>query len=211
MENNIVKNRILYISLLSILFFYMGEVKAQAQLPSLYNDIRAHQVGDIITVILTENISGSASTNASTSSQTDGSAKSSLSSNILPFDPVFGADAKVTYDSDEDISANQQQLLRGTLSVRIKDVNNNGSYLIVGHRSTEINGEHYKMFLKGFVRPSDISKSNRVLSYRIANAKIKYSKDQSLRTQTHKQGFMRKILWGLLGVATAAAAFVLGK
>jgi flagellar L-ring protein precursor FlgH len=168
-------------------------------------------VGDVITVILTENISGSSSTKANTSSNTDGSAKSGISSNILPFDPTFGGNAQLTYDSDENISASQKQLLQGTLSVRIKDVSKNGSYLIAGHRSTEVNGEKYKMFLKGYVRPSDITTANRVLSYRIADANIKFQKEESLTTKKHRPGLGRKLLWGILGIATGAAAFMLAK
>jgi flagellar L-ring protein precursor FlgH len=206
-----MRNKIFYIGMFIVMLFYPGGKKAQAQLPSLYNDIRAHNVGDVITVILTENISGSSSTKANTSSNTDGSAKSGISSNILPFDPTFGGNAQLTYDSDENMSASQKQLLQGTLSVRIKDVGKNGTYLIVGHRSTEVNGEKYKMFLKGYVRPSDISQANRVLSYRIADAKIRFLKKESLTAKKHRPGLGRKLLWGILGVATGAAAFMLAK
>jgi flagellar L-ring protein precursor FlgH len=201
----------LYAGLFLILLLTMGVPCAQAQQRSLYNDLRAHKVGDVITVILTENISGSSSTNATTDSKTDGSAKSGIDSNFLPFSPEFGANAKVTYNSGESMSADQKQLLRGTLSVRIKDVKDNGSYLIAGNRSTEINGERYKMTLEGFVRPSDISPANQVLSYRIANANITYLKQNDIKTHMHKAGFGRKVLWGLLGIATAAAVFMVSK
>lgn len=181
-----------------------------AQHQSLYNDIRAHEVGDVITVILTENISGSSSTNASLSSNTSGSAESGINSNFMPFEPVFGADAQVTYDSDERIRADQQQLLRGTLSVRIQDVTENGDFVIGGNRSTEINGERHEMAIEGFVRPTDINQSNQILSYRIANAKITYLKEEGLGEIKHKSGIGRKILWGGLGILTAVAAFMAG-
>ena len=183
---------------------------AQSQYKSLYNDIRAYQVGDVITVVLTENISGSSSTNASTSSNTDGSAQSGMNSNFIPFEPVFGADATVTYDSDERIRADQQQLLRGTLSVRIRDVTNNGSYFIAGNRSTEINGERHEMSVEGVVRPTDITPTNRVLSYRIADAQITYLKEDGISDMKHKPGIGRKLLWGALGVVTAVAAVMAG-
>lgn len=192
------------------LIFVAGWSTGTAQQQSLYNDIRAHQVGDVITVVLTENISGSSSTNASTRSNTAGSAESGISSNFVPFEPVFGADAQVSYDSDERIRADQQQLLRGTLSVRIQEVTENGDFIIAGQRSTEINGEKHEMALEGFVRPADISQSNRVLSYRIANAQITYLKEEGIGEMKHKSGFGRKVLWGTLGVLTAVAAFMAG-
>jgi flagellar L-ring protein precursor FlgH len=204
-----MKYKIFYINILFLL--YIDGNPAYAQQQSLYNDLRAYQVGDVITVILTENISGSSSTNSSSNSKTDGSAKSSIGGNFLPFSPEFGADAKVTYDSDENMKADGQQLLHGTLTVRIKDVKKNGSYLIAGKRNTEINGEQYKMSLKGFVRPSDILPSNRVLSYRIADAQIKYLKQENRFAKAHRPGFKRKVLFGLLVIGTAAAVFMASK
>lgn len=200
-------NRILTAVIVLLCISWMN---TSAQQRSLYNDIRAHNVGDVITVVLTENISGSSSTNASTSSNTNGSAKSGISSNFVPFEPVFGADAQMTYDSDERIRADQQQLLRGTLSVRIQEVSENGEFVIAGNRSTEINGELHKMSVQGFVRPSDISQSNQVLSYRIADAQITYLKKEGVGEYKKKTGIGRKILWGTLGVITAVAAFMAG-
>lgn len=176
---------------------------------SLYSDIKAHRPGDVITVILTENISGSSSTNASTQSNTSGSAESGVRGNFLPFEPVFGADASVDYNSGERITANQKQLLQGTLSVRVEDVTNSGNLLVTGNRSTEINGELHQMSIEGFVRPSDVSDANEVFSYRIANAEITYLKKGGISETRHKTGIGRKIIWGLVGVATGAAVIMM--
>jgi len=199
-----------FYSIIIFTFILLTARQARAQQQSLYNDIRAHQVGDVITVILTENISGSSTTKANTKSKTSGSAKSGISGNFVPFKPEFGANAKVTYGSDENISADQKQLLHGTVSVRIKKVNKNGDYLIAGKRSTEINGERHELYLKGYVRPSDISQFNQVLSYRIADAKIRYQKERGRTEKEHRPGFGRKLFWGALGLITVAAAFLAG-
>jgi flagellar L-ring protein precursor FlgH len=194
----------------ALLLLCLSRINASAQTQSLYNDIHAHEVGDVITVVLTENISGSSSTNASTRSNTAGSAESGISGNFVPFQPTFGADAQLTYDSDERIRADQQQLLQGTLSVRIQEVADNGDFIIAGQRSTEINGERHEMSVQGFVRPSDITQSNRVLSFRIADAQIKYLKEEGVGEAKRKTGIGRKLLWGTLGVVTAVAAFMAG-
>lgn len=193
------------IILLIILFAFITPASAQY---SLYSDIKAHQPGDVLTVILAENISGSTSTDASTESNTSGSAESGVTGNFLPFEPVFGADATVNYNADEEISANQQQLLQGTLSVRIKEVTENGDLVIAGKRSTEINGELYKMSIQGYVRPTDIMNTNEVFSYRIADAKITYLKKGGIAETRHKTGIGRKIIWGLVGIVTGAAVIM---
>src|SRR5699024_5056486 len=184
MGKNIMKFDKIIFSVILIFCCSWNCLKAQSQ--SLYNDIRAHKVGDVITVILTENISRSSSTNASTHSNTAGSAQSGMNSNFLPFEPVFGADAEISYNSDERILAGQKQMLSVTMSVRIKEDTLNDSCLTAGQRNTEINGERNIMSLEGFIRPADISNSNRLLSYRIADARIKYLKKENLGTIKNK-------------------------
>lgn len=175
---------------------------------SLYSDIKAHRPGDLITVILVENISGSFNSDANTASNTSGRAESGVQGNFLPFEPVFGADAQVEYNSDERVSANQGQLLEGTLSVRVEEISNSGNLMVMGSRSTEINGERHEMTIEGLVRPSDVTDANEVLSYRIANAQITYLKKEGAKEKFHKTGFGRKVIWGLVGVATGAAVII---
>lgn len=193
-----------------ILAMLFAAGSATAQQRSLYSDIKAHRVGDVITIILTENISGSSNSDANTASNSSGSASSGVSSNFVPFKPVFGADVNVDYNSDERVSANQQQLLRGTISVRIEEVEENGDLFVSGTRSTEINGELHKMTVNGYVRPSDINDANQVLSYRIANADISYLKKGGIRETRNKLGIGRKIVWGAVGVLTGVAIFMFG-
>ncbi|MEX2600489.1 MAG: flagellar basal body L-ring protein FlgH, partial [Balneolaceae bacterium] len=85
---------------------------------SLFQDRKANQVGDIITVILTENISGSSSSDARNSSNANGSASGTASGNFIPFEPTFGTGATVEYGSDERNLASQGQLLEGNMSVQ---------------------------------------------------------------------------------------------
>ena len=71
MEKNILNiNRIIP---LVTLFIVLAADLSLAQ-RSLYSDVKAHRVGDVITVIMTENIRGSSSIDTRTSSNTAGSA-----------------------------------------------------------------------------------------------------------------------------------------
>ncbi|SMO58892.1 flagellar basal body L-ring protein FlgH [Fodinibius sediminis] len=192
---------------LTLLLCYSLAMPARAQ-QSLYSDVKAHRPGDVITIILTENISGSSTTNARSASNTNGSTEGSMKSNFLPFDPVFGGDTEVNYNSDERITADQSQLLQGSFSVQVQEVNQNGNLLVEGNRRTEINGELHEMSISGYVRPTDINDANQVLSYRIADAEITYLKKEGLRQHRNKTGIGRKIIWGLVGIATGAAAIM---
>jgi flagellar L-ring protein precursor FlgH len=174
----------------------------------MYQDNAASQVGDIITVILQENISGSTSSDAQNSSNAAGAAGGSASSNFLPFQPTFGTNAEVNYDSDERVRTDQGQLLEGIMSVEVTDITNGGNLVIEGSRSTEINGERHTMDLTGIVRPRDINGRNQVLSYQLANAQINYEKDGDIRGVTKKEGFFKRVALAGVGIALGAAVLL---
>ena len=171
---------------------------------SLYQDYRARRVGDIITIVLAENISGQSSTKANTKSSSAGNASGKVTGSITNFLPVFGANASLDYNTNDDISNVQNQLLKGTFTARVDTIETNGDLHITGSRSTEINGEIHTLYLQGYVRPEDVSTNNSVLSYRIADAHIKYLKKGKVKD---RPGFLRKKMFLLLGVILAVTAF----
>ncbi len=172
---------------------------------SLYRDIKAHQEGDILTIVLTENISGSSLSDSKTASNSNGNVEGSATGNFLPFEPTFGSDVRVDYGSDERNLASQKQLLEGYMSVRITEVTPSGDLVVEGNRMTDINNEKHKMSLKGIVRPIDIDNRNRVLSYRVANAQITYQQEKGrLGGVTKKRGFLRRVVFTGVGLGLAA-------
>ncbi len=179
-------------------------VPAVAQ-TSLYRDVKANQVGDIITVVLVENISGSSTSDARRTSNANGSATGSVSGNFIPFEPTFGSDVRVDYGSDSRNLASQRQLLEGFMSVQIVDVTPLGDLIVQGTRITEINGETHEMRLSGTVRPNDVDSNNRVLSYRVANANISYQKKGGFAEATKRRGLMRRIVYTGVGLGLGAA------
>lgn len=192
-----------------LLIMFAATFTARGQ-GSLYQDNTASRVGDIITVILQENISGSTSSDAQNSSNAAGSAGGSASGNFLPFQPTFGSNAEVNYDSDERVKTNQGQLLEGVMSVEVTEVTPSGNLIIAGTRSTEINGERHTMDLTGMVRPRDINGRNQIFSYRLANARINYEKDGDVKGITKKEGFIKRVALAGVGIALGAAAILHG-
>lgn len=192
------------ITLLLTTFLLLAAFSAEAQ-RSLYEDVKATRIGDVITVVLMENISGSSSTDASNRSGTSGQASASVTGNLSSFLPLFGANSSVDYQNSDRVTAQQSQLLRGNLSVRIEDVTPNGDLYVIGKRTMEINGEMHSVNLKGFVRPNDVDNFNRVPSYRVANAEIMYLKEDSFEHEKRRPGFVRRVIWASLGVAMGTA------
>lgn len=199
MEKHIIKVFATIIVLLGLI----GSVPAYGQV-SLYKDNKANQVGDIITVILVENISGSSTSDSRKSSNADGGASGSVSGNFLPFEPTFGSDVNVNYGSDERNLANQRQLLQGQMSVQIVEVTPSGDLIVEGTRKTEINSEVHEMSLTGTVRPNDVDTNNQVLSYRVANADISYQKQGGLDEIKQRRGFIKRVVFAGVGVLLGA-------
>jgi len=146
---------------------------------SLYSDIKAHRIGDIITVYLEE--ATSASKNAGTSQSKSNSYNASLDSTIFPStgtNPVIisggsgGFDQTSQFSGDAD--ADQSNNLSGSITVNVVRVLNNGNLVIRGEKWLMLNnGEEY-VRIKGMIRSEDVSADNTVSSMRVANARIQY-------------------------------------
>ena len=172
---------------------------------SLYRDVKANSVGDVITVILQESTSGSSTSDSKLSSSAAGTAGGSVTGNFLPFQPTFGTDANVNYGSDQKNLSNQRQLLEGYISVQITEVTPNGDLIVKGNRLTEVNGEIHEMKLDGVVRPTDVNNRNEVLSYRIANANISYLKKGGISKKSRDRKILRKVVFGAVSAGLGAA------
>lgn len=195
------------VSILTILGFLFLTNDMFAQF-SLYSDVKAKRVGDIITVVLRENLQGSSTTDSKVTSNSNGQATGSLSGNFLPFEPVFGSGVSVNYGSDQKNLSTQRQLLEGYVSVQIVEVTEQGDLIVEGKRQTEVNGEVHEMSIAGTVRVNDIDGRNQVLSYRIANAAISYQKMGGIKDKKGSRGILKKVVFGGLGAGLAAAAIL---
>ncbi|MAL16789.1 MAG: hypothetical protein CL670_08550 [Balneola sp.] len=189
---------------LGITFLCSGMATAQN---SLYRDVKAKRIGDVITVVLQESTSGSSTSDNKQSTSSDGMASGSMSGSFLPFEPTFGSGVNVNYGADQKNLSSQRQLLEGYISVQIVEVTQSGDLMVEGNRMTEVNGEIHKMSLSGIVRQNDVDSKNQVLSYRIANANISYHKMGGLRDKKKDRGLLKKIVF--TGITAAMSAFVI--
>ncbi|WP_299569878.1 flagellar basal body L-ring protein FlgH [uncultured Shewanella sp.] len=154
-----------------------GSIFIDHQSSSLYSDIRAHKVGDIITVLLNE------STQAKKSANNEIKKDSNLS-----VDPIYAGGGNVTIKgvpldlrySDEmntkrESDADQSNSLDGSISANVMQVLSNGNLVIRGEKWISINNGDEFIRVTGMVRSQDITPENTVESTRVANARIQYS------------------------------------
>lgn len=161
---------------------------------SLYSDVKARRVGDIITVSLRENTSATKSAGTSTSKETD-----------VSLDPLLGLGGNAVNIGNQsiqlemgsenefsgDASANQSNNLTGNISVTVMQVLPNQNLVVRGEKWITLNNGDEYIRLTGVVRPADISPTNEVTSTKIANARIQYSGTGTFAS-AQKQGWLSK-------------------
>ena len=143
---------------------------------ALFQDQRARNPGDLITIQLQEN------TNATSSSATKTSKKSDMDMSVSS---LFGskggkinsllngnASSGRTFDGSGDTS--QSNKLEGNLTVTIAARLANGNLLVRGEKWIQLNQGNEYVQIQGIVRPADIAPDNSIPSSRVADARIAY-------------------------------------
>lgn len=132
-------------------------------------DRRAHQVGDTLTVIVTETASATASadTDAGSNVQLAATAQANYRNHNYGV-TVSGNDAGQGQTS-------RAGTLQAQLAVRVVSVESDGMLHIHGEQLVVVNGEKQQFILTGLVRSEDISATNTILSNRISEANIEFT------------------------------------
>lgn len=164
-----------------------------AEYVALTADHRAHNIGDVITVLVVESSTATATAGTTTDKSNDiGIRFSSPTSQ-----KNYAAGVESNFDGNGRIARSGKLLAQ--LSVSVIEVMGNGDLQVSGEQLIEINGEKQAINLEGRVRLKDIDEANTVLSSRIANAHITYVGDGVLAENQHKGWLSRLItLLGLL-------------
>ncbi len=139
----------------------------------LFSDSRAHAVGDILTVTVTENTSAqsSAATKAAKDENINAFGGSGLFQRLLK-DFSFGANSSRANNGSGQTTRSGS--LTTTLSVLVAEVMPNGNLRIEGSRIVGINKETQKVTFAGIVRPQDILPDNSISSSLVAGVTVSY-------------------------------------
>ncbi len=176
-------------------------VRAQV---SVFADPKAGALGDLVTVILVERTS--AHRQSAWNNQSNGAiAGGAEVSGGTELSGKFGLDATFNKQARNKNSSSQEDLLNGTITARVTEVDPTGNLHIEGERRLSVNGETHLLRVSGVIRPIDVRSNNTVLSPDIANADIEYR-----RGGIHRR-FFRPALFVRAGlVAIIAAAVAIG-
>lgn len=150
-------------------------------------DLRAQRVGDVLTVLVIENASASASADTTTEK------RAGIALGVTGPSTNKSATADLSEQFDGGGRIQRSGKLLAQLTVSVVDVLPNGDLMIAGEQRIEVNSETQHIRLAGRVRPVDVSGGNAVLSSRIADAKITYLGDGILG-EKQRPGILSRIL-----------------
>ncbi len=169
---------------------------------SMFSDIKARDVGDIVTVIISE--SASASKQAST--------KTDRTSNLHAAIPnLFGLENNAAFTGPDSIDLNnlinaeygsgfdgtgsttRKEDLKAYLTTQVVGRYPNGQLKIRGGKEVMVNNEVQIIYLTGIIRPVDITAANTVSSAKILNARISYTGKGAI-SDKQKPGWAMRII-----------------
>ena len=165
--------------LLAILLLLPFSLKIRGQdfgkSQSLFSDIKAYRIGDIITVLIVEQNRASSQVESKTEKEGETSLKGGPGLGPLDFIPLFSAEAKMKHDFEGKGENLRTGSVRAKMSVTVVEVRPNSDLVIEGSRVLGISGDKEVLNLSGVVRTKDIKPNNSIESYLIAEAQITYT------------------------------------
>lgn len=168
-------------------------------LGDLAMDFRATRVGDVVTVVVSEQASATAQ--GTTATKRASSASASVNS-------LFGPRSAGALTNLADLSGQQQLAGQGstsrqstlttTLSARVIKVLPSGNLILEGTKAVAINSESQLVSIRGIVRPIDIGPDNSIASNRVADLEVRINGKGVVNDAIHRPNMLYRLLLGIL-------------
>ena len=155
---------------------------------AVFADHRASGVGDIVTIVISESTTTSATRNSA--NEKSGSVK--LGGGIGIFDFLQAASASGSDKFTAKGSASATNRVAGNVTVTISEITPSGNFVLEGTQSIWQNRNEHKITFRGVCRPEDSSASNTVLSTRVADATVRFDGKGPLNAK-QRQGILTQI------------------
>jgi len=171
-----------------------------SRLTDMTADVRAAQVDDLITILVSERASAVSKGTVKTSRQSD--AKSSVGALAGPLRAAgpwanlaqAGSETKLNGEG----TTSRETVLSATLSARVTHVLPNGYLVVEGTKDLQVNAERQFVTVRGVVRPADVGPGNLVRSDRLAQLEVRVNGKGVVSDAVRRPFFLYRLLLGLL-------------
>ena len=160
----------------------------------LFEDRRPRSIGDILTIVLDEEVS--ASKNSQSNAGRSGSASLELAQlpDVLDTLAEYGFDISGENDFTGSGGSQANNSFTGTITVSVLEVMNNGNLRVRGEKQIAINQGTEFIRFSGVVNPRTITAQNSVPSTQVADARIEYVGDGYINEAQHMGWLQRFFL-----------------
>ncbi len=173
--------------------------KRDKDMPRLYADDSARKIGDVLTIVVSEDskVDNKAKRDlkkeSSRSASFDGSVGfTTPGHNILPRVPGFTMDAESDSELKGKADYKDERSFVDRITVMVEDVLPNGNLVVIGTRHRDIAGDKQVIQASGIVRPSDIAYDNTIKSEQVANFRI-LTKNSGVSEPYSRQGWLARL------------------
>jgi flagellar L-ring protein precursor FlgH len=163
-------------------------------------DLKASQVNDLVTIVVSE--SASAVTTGATKTSRKSSASSSITSLVGPKAATGALSNLLNASGDQELNGSgttsRQTAITTTMSARVIGLLPNGYLVLEGTKDVQVNSEFQTIVVRGVVRPADLAPDNSVPSSRLAQVEIKLNGKGVVGDAIRRPNILYRILLGLL-------------
>ena len=155
---------------------------------SIFADRKAHNVGDILTIVISE----STTTSATRSHSNSKSGSVSLNAGVGIFDFLKAASAGGSDTQKMSGAQASTDSVHGNVTVTVVDVQPNGNMTVEGTQSIWKNKEEHRITFRGVCRQDDVTSLNTIPSTKIADATVRFDGKGPLNAK-QRQGILTQI------------------
>jgi flagellar L-ring protein FlgH len=171
-----------------------------AQFADLGRDLRASQVNDLVTIVVSEQAS------AITSGATKTQRKSSTSNSVIALGGMTRPTAPLpnllttagNTQLDGSGTTSRATTLTTTMSARVTRVLPNGYLMLEGSKDVQVNSERQTVTVRGIIRPADLSPDNSVQSNRLAQMEVRLNGKGVVGDSIRRPFILYRLLLGIL-------------
>ncbi len=171
-----------------------------ARLNELGRDLKASQVDDVVTIVVTESVNAVAS-GVSTSERAS-SASQSITQLAGVKSPTGALANLLGTTGDQKLNGtgtpSRAATLTATLTGRVVKVLPGGLLLIEGDKNIQVNSEQQSIMVRGVIRTADISTSNTVASTQVADMEVKVNGKGVVGDAIRRPNSLYRMILGLL-------------
>lgn len=173
-----------------------GSIYQTSGFQPLFEDRRPRNTGDILTIVLDEQVSASKSSASNTTRKGDMTFTPGLVPGQIKKLSDLGIDVKSANDFAGGGGSNARNSFTGTITVTVMDVMANGNLKVRGEKQIGINqGKEFIRF-SGYVNPRTITAQNTVPSTQVAEARIEYVGDGYIN-EAQTMGWGQRLMMNL--------------